>query len=71
MPLFLARRPSADYEENDAVVVRAADEDAARRLAQGVDRRNAADWLDPTKSTCVPVPEAGPPAVILISNIGG
>lgn len=73
MPLFLLEAlERVDYEENDGMVVRAVDEEAARALAANSENENKRSrrWLDPPRSRCTIVESSGNAEIILVSNRG-
>lgn len=74
MKLWLLERKDADYEEDDALLVRAASEKKARAIGRTshVSFGFATDGkgLYPNGSTCVEVTAEGEPGILLRSNLG-
>ena len=68
MKLWLLKRNDASWDESHGYVVRAVDEEAARRLASDecTDYDDGIrEFLDSLFSTCTEVTQDGPPEVIL------
>ena len=71
MKLFLLTRDNYRWDEYDAFVIRAKNEDEARELVSKVDRFEAIHWLDKTVSKCEEIKIKGDKKIILSSFYAG
>jgi len=64
----LSRDVDWDYDEHDGAVIRAANEDEARQIAErNLHPKGKGLWLDAKRVTCEEVRYSGPPVVVLES----
>ncbi len=68
---LLSLKRTADYDENDAMVVRASSEATARALANEQASAEGHIWNDPEKVNCEPLSPKGKAEVILVSCFEG
>ena len=71
MKLFLLSRSNYTWDEYDAFVVRAENEEEARELASKENTFEAVHWLDKTVSTCEEIKIKGDKEIILSSFNAG
>ena len=73
MKLFLLTRDNYTWDEYDAFVIRAKNEDEARKLAAKEGERSfeSVHWLDKTVSTCEEIKIKGDKEIILSSFNAG
>jgi hypothetical protein len=70
---LLERIGDTDYDEHVGFVIRAPNAKTARELAAGEANSfyDGPTWLDPSRSTCRPLKDAGAMGVILADFIAG
>lgn len=69
MFLFLLKR-KADYNECDAMLIRAKNEEQARAMANSNAAKEGKVWGNSSPTECIAIFREGNPEILLASNVG-